>query len=370
VAVRHELSRRDARRLAVRAQWLHRDRPAGLLELVRHVTLLQRDPTAAVAPSADLVVWSRLGSAYDPASLERALATGDLVEFRGTIRPGEDLALYRADMAVWPGAGPLSAWKAAQRDWVEANDACRRDLLHRLELDGPLPIRELPNTCAVPWKSSGWNDDRSVRMLLDLMVQRGEVAVAERRGPDPLWDLAERVYPSGPTLPLAEAAVARDARRLSALGIARAKGPECPVEPLDVGAAGEEAVVDGVRGTWRVDPALLGQPFAGRAALLSPFDRLLHDRKRMTELFEFEYAVEMYKPKAKRKWGYFALPVLYGDRLVGKLDATSDRRAGVFRVDALHWDAPPTKAAATAVEREIADLARWLRLELRDERDR
>ena len=91
---------------------------------------------------------------------------------------------------------------------------------------------------------------------------------------------------------------------------------------------------------WRVDPAQLGQPFAGRAALLSPFDRLLHDRKRMAELFEFDYHLEMYKPAAKRRWGYYALPILYGDRLVGKLDARADREAGVLRVDAIHQDVP------------------------------
>jgi uncharacterized protein YcaQ len=100
-----------------------------------------------------------------------------------------------------------------------------------------------------------------------------------------------------------EAVRIRNERRLRALGIARARGPECPVEPVDVGEAGEAAVVAGVKGSWRVDPVLLGQPFSGRAALLSPFDRLLHDRKRTTELFEFGYQLEMYKPAVKRAGG-------------------------------------------------------------------
>ena len=110
----------------------------------------------------------------------------------------------------------------------------------------------------------------------------------------------------------------RNELRLRALGVARGRGPDCPAEPLDVGEAGEPAVVEGVRGTWRVDPALLSQPFSGRAALLSPLDRLVFDRKRMAELFEFDYQLEMYKPAARRRWGYFALPILFGDRLVGK----------------------------------------------------
>jgi uncharacterized protein YcaQ len=135
------------------------------------------------------------------------------------------------------------------------------------------------------------------------MVLRGEVAIAGRRGGDRLWDLAARVYPDDPVVPADEARRIRNQRRLRALGIARARGPECPVEPADVGEAGEPAVVEGVRGTWRVDPTLLGQPFSGRAALLSPFDRLLHDRRRMVELFEFDYQLEMYKPAARRRWG-------------------------------------------------------------------
>jgi len=146
--------------------------------------------------------------------------------------------------------------------------------------------------------------------------------------------------------------------------IARARGPECMVEPADVGEVGEPAVVDGVKGTWRVDPSQLGQPFSGRAALLSPFDRLLHDRKRTVELFEFDYQLEMHKPVAKRRWGYYALPILSGDRLVGKLNAMADRTVGVLKVHAIHEDVPFTKAVTTAVGHEIRDLAHCLGLEL------
>ncbi len=241
------------------------------------------------------------------------------------IRPSEDLALYRADMASWDRAelGERPGWRAYRRDWVRANDACRLDILDRLGSSGPLPSRDLPDTCKVPWRSTGWTNDRNVTQLLEFMVLRGEVAIAGRRGGDRLWDLATRVYPNDPVLPRDAALRMRNERRLRALGIARARGPECPVEPADVGEAGELAVVAGVKGTWRVDPSLLGQPFAGRAALLSPFDRLIHDRKRTVDLFGFDYQLEMYKPAAKRRWGYFALPILYSDRLVGKLDATA-----------------------------------------------
>jgi uncharacterized protein len=360
----HELSRADARRIAVRAQLLDGSHPADLLEVVRRLTLLPIDLTAAVAPSADLVAWSRLGSSYSPADLEAALEDRTLLELRGMIRPSEDLALYRAAMAEWPGRGELRDWQEYRRDWVRANKACREEIMTRLRSEGPLPMRDLPDICAVPWSSSGWTNDRNVSQLLEFMVQRGDVAVAGRQGRDRLWDLATRVYPDDPVVPVAEARRIRDERRLQALGIARARGAECPVEPLDVGQAGEPAVIEGVRGTWRVDPAQLGRPFSGRAALLSPVDRLIYDRKRMVELFEFDYQLEMYKPAAKRRWGYYALPILYGDRLVGKLDATADSKAGVLRVDAIHRDVAFDKKMTVAVDREINGLARWLELDL------
>jgi len=362
----YELSRADARRIAVRAQLLDQARPATLHDVVRQLTLLQVDPVAAIAPNADLVAWSRLGSRYAPAELDEALANRTLLELRAMIRPAGDLALYRADMARWDTAarGDLPGWRASLRDWVRANDTCRLDILARLASSGPLPSRELPDTCQQPWKSTGWTNDRNVTQLLEFMVQRGEVAVAGRQNGDRLWDLAERVYPDDRVVPAGEALRARNERRLRALGIARARGPECPVEPADVGEAGEPAVVEGVKGAWRVDPAQLAQPFGGRAALLSPFDRLVHDRKRTTELFGFDYQLEMYKPAASRRWGYFALPVLYGDQLAGKLDALADRKAGVLRVNALHQDIPFSGEMTAAITQEIEDLARWLDLDL------
>jgi uncharacterized protein YcaQ len=131
-----------------------------------------------------------------------------------------------------------------------------------------------------------------------------------------------------------------------------------------VGEAGEPAVVEGVKGEWRVDPSLLGHSFSGRTALLSPFDRLVHDRKRAVELFGFDFQLEMYKPAATRRWGYYALPILHRDQLIGKVDATAERDAGVLRVDAIHEDEPFTKTATAAVRRELKDLARWLELDL------
>jgi uncharacterized protein YcaQ len=357
----HELSRAAARRIAVQAQLLTSERPTDLHDVLRHLTLVQLDPTKAVAPSADLVLWSRLGSSYSPDDLRDAVNEQSVLDFEGMARPIEDIALHRAEMAAL-AAGGGDYWQRG-RDWVEANAAFRQDILDVLRADGPLPSRALPDSCVVPWASSGWNNNRNVMMMLGQLVALGDVTVAGWEGRDRLWDLASRVYPDE-VVPADEAQRLRSERRLRALGIARARAPVTPSEPNDVGEVGEPAVVEGVKGTWRVDPAYLGRAFSGRAALLSPLDRLVYDRRRALELFEFDYQLEMFKPAAKRRWGYFALPVLYGDRLVGKLDATADHKAGVLRVDALHEDVSLPRTMAAAVWREVEDLARWLDLEL------
>ena len=219
-------------------------------------------------------------------------------------------------------------------DWATSNAACAQDILDLLRSDGPLPTTQLPDTCVVPWRSSGWTHDKNVQKMLSALVARGEVALSRREGAMPWWDLAERVYPDVPPVPLAEAARERNRRRLAALGIARAKTVQTPVEPNDVGPVGIQATVEGVRGTWQVDPAQLDrvdEPFEGRAALLSPLDRLVFDRKRLAEIFEYDYALEMYKPAAQRIWGYWALPVLYGDRLLGKADAIASEGRAIVR---------------------------------------
>ncbi|WP_250033072.1 DNA glycosylase AlkZ-like family protein [Paractinoplanes maris] len=347
-----ELSRQEARRIAVRAQLLDRRQPADLYEMVSRLTFLQYDQTAAVAPSADLVAWSRLGSAYRPAELAEGLADRTYVELRGLIRPMADIPLFRADMQAWAAPDSQFGHPGAQH-WVDANDRFRQDVLALLDVDGPVPQTSIPDTAQVPWGSSGWNNNRNVGTMLECLIVRGEVAVADRDGRERLFDLAHRVYPDE-VVPAEVAHRIRAERLLRSLGLVRKISPE----------VGERAVVDGVRGHWRVDPAFLDGAFEGRTALLSPLDRLIFDRKRMADIFAFDYNLEMYKPAAQRRWGYYALPILSGDRLIGKLDATADRKQGVLRVDAIHEDIPFDAETSTAVHDEIQDLARRLHLGL------
>ncbi len=353
----HDLTKEQARRIAVRAQLLDARRPTDLVELVRHLTLLQIDPTAAIAPSADLVAWSRLGSSYRPEHLKQALEEDrTLFELDALVRPMDDVGLHLAGAADFP-------MYERSRAWFRDNDRFRRDILKLLRKSGPVSSREIPDTCAVPWASTGWTNNRNVTQMLEFLMMRGEVAIAGRVGRERLWDLPERVYRAGFAVPRAEEAERiKDEKRLASLGIARTKGTKMPIEPIHVGYAGEPAMVEGAKGEWRVDPAYLDGAFEGRTALLSPFDRLVYDRSRAEELFDFEYTLEMYKPAAKRRWGYFALPILHGDQLVGKLDAIADRKTGVLQVNGIHEDVKFTAPVKKAVQAEVENLATWLGL--------
>lgn len=355
------LDRDEARRIAVRAQLLDAYPPQSLLEVVDHLTLLQIDPTNAIAPSADLVAWTRLGADYAPSDLTFALERDrSLVEYASFVRPMADMGVHLALAGEWPRL-------PRGREWVEANARFREDVLARLAADGPLVATAIDDTSQVSWASTGWTNDRNVTMMLEILMTIGEVAIAGRDGRQRLWDLAERVYPADLTFPSrAEAAEIRDRRRLTSLGITRRRSNPTLAEPSDLGEVGEVCTVEGLDGTWLVDPDALdaGDDFDGRTALLSPYDRLVYDRDRALDLFDFEYALEMYKPAAKRRWGYFALPILRGDRLVGKLDAKADRKKGLLHVYAVHEDIPFTPEVDDAVQAEIAALADWLGLEI------
>ena len=141
----HRLTKDQARRIAVRAQLLDAPRPTELLTVVQRLTLLQIDPTVAIAPSADLVAWSRIGSAYEPAELSRALEQDrTLFELDAMVRPMSDLGLYLAGAAEWPRYDK-------QRAWLRDNDRFGRDILELLGSSGPVSSRDIPDTCVVPW---------------------------------------------------------------------------------------------------------------------------------------------------------------------------------------------------------------------------
>ncbi|GEK81228.1 DNA glycosylase AlkZ-like family protein [Agrococcus baldri] len=352
----------EARRIAVRAQWLEADsleREAGdLPEVVEQLTLLPLNPTDIVAPSAEQIAHTRIPSLVHDDVRRAVEVEQTLFEHLGPHRhPMEAWAIGLRAMTDLPwlvaiGRDPSSIHSSAS-EWLDANGGFHARVLMQLREEGPLPQADIDDAADVPFRSSGWNTDRNVAMMLELLQIRGEVVVAERHGTARVWDLAARVLPPVEPARLDDAWRTWRERWLRSCGISRA---------THLGDVGEPVRVEGVRGEWRLDPGATAEGFAGRVALLSPLDRLLADRKRMVQLWGFEYALEQYTPAAKRRWGAFALPILDGDRLVGKVDAKSDRDAGALRVHRIHWDVEPDARLLRAADDEIARLAAFLSL--------
>jgi uncharacterized protein YcaQ len=319
----------QARRIAVRAQLLDGS-ATSVLGTVRRLGFLQIDPISTVAPPQHLVLWSRLGP-FDTAELDRLLwKERKLFEYGAFIRPIEDLPLIVARMRRPRGK---YAWERRGAEFLQKNADFRRYVLRELDLRGPLLSRELTDSSVRTWKSHGWYGTRNVSVMLELLEGRGEVAVVGRRGGHRLWDLAERWFPPVEPPPLQEAEELLAEKRRRALGVWLEDGE------------------------WHALPDVSAERVPTRTTFLSPFDRLIHDRDRAEALFGFFYRLEMYVPKAKRQYGYYVLPILRGERLVGRIDPVFDRKSGELRVNSVHWE-PGVKPVS--IEKPLRDLARFV----------
>lgn len=348
----HRLTRDEARRIAVRAQLLDADRPTDVVGVAEQLGAIKIDPTAPIAPAEQTILWSRIGASYEPAQLSQAAEMDRLLfECDGAFRPVSLLPLMLPAMRRWPS-------RASTREWLDANGRFRADVLARPRADGPLLASDIPDTAAVARTPDSWSGSNQVPHMLEFLQRQGEVAVAGREGRLRRWDLAERVYPANmPEYEFDEAERMLSERRLQAAGIAK-KSPWTPV-----GDAGEPAVIEGSTRAYRVDPeaiAALDTDAGGRAAFLSPYDGMLFDRPRLKEIFEFEYVLEQFKPKAQRRYGYFAHPILLGDRFVGLLDAEVNRERETLTVNDVHELIPFDADEHEMVRAEVDTLAEWL----------
>lgn len=354
----HELTRDEARRIVVGAQLLDADQPGDVIEVAEQLGSIKIDPTAVIAPAEHTILWSRIGYGYEPGHLKDATERDRLLfEFDGAFRPISLLPLMLPAMRRWPR-------RESTRQWLQANDRFRRDILDRLRSDGPLLAKDIPDTAQVSRPPDGWSGANQVPIMLDFLSRQGVVAVHGREGRSRRWDLAERVYPDDlPEFEFDEAERLLDERKLAAAGMGRQKSPWTPV-----GMAGVSASVEGLSTTWRVDPAALAAletaDASGRVAFLNPYDGFLFDRPRLHDLFEFDYVLEQFKPKPQRRYGFFAHPILFGDRFVGMLEAELDAKATLLRVRNVHEFFPFDDDEQELIRLEIAELARWLGVEV------
>jgi uncharacterized protein len=328
-----ELTQQEARRVAVRAQLLDGSATSPL-ETVRRLGFLQMDPIAAVARPQQLVLWSRLGS-YDPAELDRLLwKDKSLFEWNAFIWPIEDLPLIRGRMREPLGS---SRWRQLEKAFLNEQAGLRRYVLRELERRGPLLSRELEHEAARTDEHHVWWGTRAQLMwMLELLHRRGRIAVVGRRSGQRLWDLADRWFPETDTVPLRDAKRQLAEKRRHALGVWQENGG------------------------WKAHPDVARDPVPDRVTLLSPFDRLIHDRNRAEALFGFRYRIEMYVPKAKREYGYYVLPILHGDRLIGRADLRFDRAEDVLRAPAVYAEPDAPVEDGPDVLAALRSLQGWL----------
>jgi uncharacterized protein YcaQ len=298
-----------------------------VLDTVRTLGFLQIDPISTVAPPQQLVLWSRLGP-YDTAELDRLLwHEKKLFEWAAFIWPEEALPYIQARMRRRRGK---YAWERRGDDFLATNARYKRHVLRELERNGPMLSRELEDHAVRTFESGGWWGNRNVALMLEILHGRGRVAIVGRRNGQRLWDLAERWYPEVERVPLRDAERQRAEQRFRALGVRLGK-----------------------KG-WEAHPDVSEEPVPDRVTFLSPFDRLVHDRDRALALFDFHYRLEMYVPRAKREYGYYVLPILVGDRLVGRIEPRFDRKTGKLEVLGAWGDISRTDEA-------LASLGAWLR---------
>jgi uncharacterized protein YcaQ len=379
------------RRLALTRQRLAGPRPApdaaGILDTVRDIGCLQLDPTARVARTHLLVLWSRLGN-YDPAHLDQLLwQDRSLFEFwahAASIVLTDDYPLYyTAQMRDYPARG------GRVEQWMADNQVLQDYILAELAARGPLRSADFEDHAVVPWPSSGWTNGRNVGRMIDFLWSQGRITVAGRKGGQKLWDLTERVLPADKldrALPTPDMVRQAAQKSLRALGVATARDiqnyfmrdcyPGLDAALADLEAAGAIERVQalnadgnpmpGVHYIHRADLPLLESLENGgwqpRTTLLSPFDNLIADRARTERLFNFRYRIEIYVPAAQREYGYYVLPILHGDRLIGRIDPEMDRKRKVLHIANVYAeaDAPTDPETGAAVAAAIADLAEFL----------
>ena len=377
-----KLSVVEGRRLAVLSQRLAGPRApataAGLLEVARAIRCIQIDAVGVVgAPTQLLVPFSRVGP-YDARLLDR-LQFEDRTLFlyfahAASLVLTEDFAIHGARMV--PYSSRSTSWAKGVADWMEENSALRDQVVGEITKRGPLRSRDFENTARTDWRSSGWTQGRSVNRMLDFLFVEGVLTVSGRAGAERLWELSERWFPAWtPRDPLP----ADERADLAVEHALRALGPATPqhiqlhfirgghrdldgsLRRLTQSGAVMPVEVGGLKGAWHVHRdtlPLLEQPWRGRTVLLSPFDNLIADRRRTALLFGFDYTIEIYVPAAKRKRGYYAMPVLAGDRLAGTVDSRFERASRRLIVNKVTLE--PGEKMTPSIRRAVSELGRFV----------
>lgn len=384
-----------ARRLAIAKQALSGISPKptakGLIKVARQIRCIQVDPISAVARTQDIVMFSRLGPGFKPQLLADATyKRKELFHYwahAASLVLTEDFPLHNRMMRAWPRRGGSGAERVER--FMKENASLQRHILTRLRKEGPLRARDFEvDGGGSSWQSTGWTGGQKLSRMLDFLWVKGKIMIVGRQGVDRIWGLADEYFPEWtPRERLSESEVVRRAALFSlrALGVATQKQinlhftrngyPNLGAVLTKLQKSGEIIPVEvttkdgALPGKWLAlaSDARLAQSFDkdgldGRTVLLSPFDNLICDRARTSLLFGFDYRIEIYVPAAKRRYGYYVLPILHGDKLIGRVDSRFDKAQNAYVVDNVYAEpgAPRDKATGKAVRGALDTMAEWL----------
>jgi uncharacterized protein YcaQ len=334
--------------------------------------VLQIDTIHVVNRSPYFVLWSRIGD-YHTAWLEELLAEGALFEYwshAACFLPIEDYPLYRRMML-----DRLKGWSSAQT-WIESHPEAISLILNYIRDNGPARSADFSRTDG---QRGGWWNWKEEKIALEVLFNSGELMIAGRRNFNRIYDLRERVLPDWddalappyhPEIPQTLAL-----RTVNALGVSLAswvpdyfRVPKKGSSELLKSLAAEErlipAQIEGFKEPAYIHPenrellegVLSGDIQPAHTTLLSPFDPIVWDRKRASDLFNFDYQIECYTPAPKRIYGYFSLPILWHGQLVGRLDAKAHRKDRLFEVKILHLE-----PGVAATDELLSDISNALR---------
>lgn len=376
------LSQTEARAVMLAAQGLDRRPPKkatkrDVLRIIRRMGALQIDTINIVARSPYLVLWSRLGT-YEQQWLDELLSEGAIFEYwshEACFLPVEDFPLYRHRMLNAEALG----WKYSQA-WVEAHQQEVNQLLEFIRERGPVRSADFERHDG---KAGGWWEWKTEKRALEMLFTAGELMIARRQNFQRVYDLRERLLPSWndrqlPSLEEVKRELALKAARAlgittarwisdyfrtgkrETLAIVNALADEGALLTIEVEGWKEPAFVhpDNLK---LIEAVSAGAIKPSLTTLLSPFDPLVWDRARALFMFKFDYRLECYTPAPKRRYGYFTLPILHRDSLVGRTDAKAHRKEGVFEIKSLHIE-PGIRLSAGAINdiaAALRDCAAW-----------
>ncbi len=358
-----EITRETARTIALGASLLDDNRPADVVEVAEQLGRIKIDPTNVITHAEHMMMFSRIGEGYSPGDLKKAVETDrTLFEYDGMIYPA---SLLPAMYGIWRGEPRYPRTRA----WLESNRKTANEVLARLRAEGPLPANQFePRYDLNHSGADGWYGPNAIPRLLEALSYTGEVAVSAREGRTRVWDIAERVHGDayGSTVSPADGLAELQRRTLAGIGIVRTGASYHRIKDI-----GERVTVEGLPKTYQVDPLALEKAQAdappGRVAILNPYDWALFDREKLQRIFDFDYKLEQFKRPHERVYGYFAHPILVGDRFPMLLDAAIDRKENVLRITALHELDQLESEEREMVDNELEELARWLGVRLTDE---